>query len=53
MRWIAAACLFASAVAAAQPVVSKVDPPNWWAAHSVNPVLLLVRGSGLHGAKRR
>lgn len=50
MRGVVAACLLLSTVAA-QPVVTKVDPPNWWAAHSVNPVFLLVRGSGLHGAK--
>jgi neopullulanase len=51
MKPFAAACLFTLAVAAAQPAVTKVEPPNWWAAHSVNPVSLLVRGSGLHGAK--
>jgi glycosidase len=43
------------AVARAQnsvaPVVSKVEPPSWWAAHSVNPVRLLVRGANLHGAR--
>jgi neopullulanase len=45
--------LAASAVCAAQvpPSVSKVEPPNWWAGHSVNPVRVLVRGSNLHGAR--
>ena len=33
------------------PVVSKVEPPSWWAAHTVNPVRLLVRGTNLHGAR--
>jgi glycosidase len=33
------------------PVVSKVEPPSWWAAHTVNPVRLLVRGANLHGAR--
>jgi neopullulanase len=40
-----------SAVASiAHPVVTKVEPPNWWAGHSINPVRLLIRGSGLNGA---
>ena len=33
------------------PTVSKVEPPNWWANHSINPVRLLVRGTNLGGAK--
>ncbi|HEX8457852.1 MAG TPA: alpha-amylase family glycosyl hydrolase [Pyrinomonadaceae bacterium] len=33
------------------PSVSKVEPPSWWAAHTVNPVRLLVRGANLHGAR--
>ncbi|MDX6269978.1 MAG: neopullulanase [Acidobacteriota bacterium] len=36
---------------AAAPSVSKVEPPSWWAAHTVNPVRLLVRGKHLHGAR--
>jgi glycosidase len=32
------------------PVVEKVEPPNWWAGHSVDPVRLLVRGRNLAGA---
>jgi glycosidase len=38
------------AVTAAQPVVSKIEPPSWWAGHSANPVRLLVTGSNLHSA---
>ncbi len=34
---------------AAPPTVTKVDPPNWWAGHSINPVRLLVRGASLRG----
>lgn len=34
----------------AQPAVTKVEPPDWWAGHSINPVRLLVRGTGLSGA---
>ena len=29
--------------------VTKVDPPSWWAKHTINPVRLLVRGANLHG----
>ena len=42
-------CLAAAALGQA-PSVEKVEPPNWWAGHTVNPVRLLVRGSGLAGA---
>jgi neopullulanase len=33
------------------PEVFKVEPPNWWAGHSVNPVRLLIRGRNLSGAR--
>ena len=33
------------------PVVSKVEPPSWWAGHSINPVRVLVRGGNLQGAR--
>ena len=52
-----AACallLVVAACARAQdaPVfVNKVEPPSWWAGHTVNPVRLLIRGSNLKGAK--
>ncbi len=32
------------------PQVLKVEPPNWWAGSSINPVRLLVRGKNLAGA---
>ncbi|HJQ33310.1 MAG TPA: alpha-amylase family glycosyl hydrolase [Pyrinomonadaceae bacterium] len=46
-------CVFASAVCAAQrlPSVTKVEPPNWWAGHSVNPVRVMLRGQNLAGAR--
>jgi neopullulanase len=34
-------------IALANPTVTKVEPPNWWAGYSINPVRLLIRGSGL------
>ena len=36
---------------AATPTVTKVEPPNWWPGHSINPVRLLVRGTLLDGAR--
>lgn len=36
---------------AAPPHVTKVDPPSWWAGHSINPVRLLVRGTDFAGAR--
>ena len=33
------------------PTVSKIEPPNWWANHSINPVRLLVRGENFQNAK--
>ena len=35
------------------PVVSKVDPPNWWLGNPVNPVRVMITGSGLDGSKIR
>jgi neopullulanase len=35
----------------AGPSVSKIDPPFWWANHSINPVRLLIRGRNLSGAR--
>lgn len=37
-------------VSAQAPKVEKVEPPNWWANHTLNPVRVLVRGENLQGA---
>ncbi|MBV9303743.1 MAG: cyclomaltodextrinase N-terminal domain-containing protein [Acidobacteriaceae bacterium] len=34
----------------ARPVVTKVEPPNWWADYSINPVRVMIRGSGFTSA---
>src|SRR5687767_15468873 len=39
-----------TSVLAQTPSVAKVDPPSWWANHTINPVRLLVRGKKLAGA---
>lgn len=33
------------------PQVEKVEPPNWWANCSINPVRVLVRGANFQNAK--
>src|ERR1700730_7610651 len=47
---ILAAVICCDRLSAAPPVITKVEPPNWWAGHSINPVRLLVRGTSLHSA---
>ncbi len=52
IRPFALTCLLPTAfVFGAAPSVVKVEPPNWWANHSVNPVRMLIRGSGFGSAK--
>lgn len=36
---------------AAAPIVSHVEPPNWWPGHSLNPVRLLISGTNLTRAR--
>lgn len=52
--WMAIVCvvLWGIELVGAQtgPQVSKVEPPNWWANHSINPVRVLLRGKHLGGA---
>ena len=33
------------------PEVLKIEPPNWWAGHSLNPIRLLIRGRRLADAQ--
>lgn len=40
-------------VASAQPVVTKVEPPNWWTGMRWDPVHLLITGKNLTGATVR
>ncbi|PYS87882.1 MAG: alpha-amylase [Acidobacteria bacterium] len=42
-----------TALARAQgpPELVKVEPPNWWAGSSINPVRVLMRGRNLMGAQ--
>jgi glycosidase len=32
------------------PVVLRAEPPNWWVAHSLNPVRVMIHGQNLGGA---
>ena len=53
-RWsryaLASMLLGATSLHAQAPTVNKVEPPNWWGNHSINPVRLLIHGSNLSGA---
>ncbi|MGQ0542553.1 MAG: alpha-amylase family glycosyl hydrolase, partial [Blastocatellia bacterium] len=39
------------ALCAQAPTIEKVEPPNWWANHTINPVRVLARGENLRGAR--
>lgn len=41
---------FSIPVFAQIPKIEKVEPPNWWANHSINPVRILVRGENLNNS---
>ena len=41
----------AARVFAAAPEVTRIDPPNWWPGHSINPVRLLISGTNLSRAR--
>lgn len=47
----AAIVLTSGALGAQAPTIEKMDPPNWWARHTINPVRVLVRGTNLTGAR--
>ncbi|MBA2620417.1 MAG: cyclomaltodextrinase N-terminal domain-containing protein [Acidobacteria bacterium] len=42
--------LACSVIAQNAPQISKVEPPNWWAGHSINPVRVMARGANLQNA---
>ena len=33
-----------------QPTIDKVEPPNWWVRHTLNPIQIMLTGSDLGGA---
>ncbi|HEX8773932.1 MAG TPA: alpha-amylase family glycosyl hydrolase [Pyrinomonadaceae bacterium] len=45
------AALSCGVAAQTAPAVHKVEPPSWWAGHSINPVRVLIRGHNLGGAR--
>ncbi len=50
-----ALCLLSPSARAQNPVVKikSVEPPSWWAGHTLNPVRLLVRGRNLASVRVR
>lgn len=45
------AALNCAVAAQTAPAIQKVEPPSWWAGHSINPVRVLIRGRNLGGAR--
>ena len=47
-NWLWHVCILLFCTTAhASPEIRKVEPPNWWIGHSLNPVRLLISGKGL------
>lgn len=44
-------CVSFAVAGQSAPEISKIEPPNWWAGHSINPVRVLLRGRNLRGAQ--
>ncbi|MDQ3753894.1 MAG: alpha-amylase family glycosyl hydrolase, partial [Acidobacteriota bacterium] len=43
--------VFATSAAQERPAVAKVEPPSWWTGSTLNPVRVMIRGRGFHGAR--
>src|SRR5215471_16105734 len=50
LRRSCAIALLWLASASAAPKVDKVEPPDWWVSHSLNPIQILLTGADLQGA---
>jgi glycosidase len=44
------ALVFTALAAWAAPKIEKVEPPNWWVPHTLNPIQILLTGEDLKGA---
>lgn len=44
---------FAAVAIGASPTVTKIEPPSWWAGHSIGTVRVLVRGFDLQSSEVR
>ena len=44
------ALILCSTVCVAAPRIDKVEPPNWWAPHTLNPIQILLTGEDLKDA---
>lgn len=51
--FIFAFLIFCPTVFSQSPKITKVEPPNWWANHTINPVRLLIHGENLQSATVR
>lgn len=46
-------CVSIPVFAQSLPIVSKIEPPNWWVDHTINPVRLLIRGANFQNSSVR
>lgn len=44
------AAFLCSAPLLGAPVITKVDPPNWWVPHTLNPLQVMITGNDLKNA---
>lgn len=50
MALLAILFLSSNLFALTPPGITKIEPPNWWPNHSLNPIQLLITGKNLHNA---
>jgi glycosidase len=50
---ILASVICSGIIFAQSPKIEKIEPPNWWANQTINPVRLMVRGENFQNARVR
>ena len=50
MALLAILFLSSNLFALTPPSITKIEPPNWWANHSMNPIQILITGENLDNA---
>ena len=50
---VLAACSSLAASGQNTPVVERVEPPSWWANHTINPVRVMARAANVDGLELR
>lgn len=50
VKTIGVLVLLCGSAAAQLPVIEKVEPPSWWAGHSIGTLRMLIRGENFRGS---